>query len=152
MFIQSKKFRRFLKEQVFVDTNVANEYFKQFNEWNLDDIRMLMLYDDTAEDLKDDIPTIGHLINDKLHKKMFMQQVEKYKQNHIHFKKWLNKINLGHLDLVLQNKGILTFESLYYFADNQQDLLNILGNNYKKEVALMFAWTPKCMLYQYLTF
>ena len=56
---------------------------------------------------------------------------------------WLKSLNIGAIDTVLVNVGILTFQTLYRNVQNAQDLVLIMGKDWESEAIIIWNSSPK---------
>eukprot|EP01083_Nonionella_stella_P290053 986962_1 len=81
-----------------------------------------------------------------LHCKTFMRKIKVFKAEADVFHKWLKKIvcmnqqyaSMDGLIDRLENKGILTFESLYKYVLKKKDLVEIVGKEFNKIVNVLW--------------
>eukprot|EP01084_Bolivina_argentea_P123851 219475_1 len=132
-----KEFRRFVENKVVSDKGIANEYYNNFVKGSMNDIRFVGLIDENV--LKNEIG-----MSNTIHRKMFMQQQEKFLNDCKKFDKWLEEIIMqSEYGDVLSGNGILTFASLYYYVHDVDDLVKIIGEHNRSDADFMWRSTPK---------
>merc|ERR1712130_967289 len=114
----------------------SNLYDSKCAELGLNDIRTLQYLDE--ETMRDEIG-----INSKIHRKMFVNKISKLTKDSHQFVRWLESIAMSEYEDILSGNGIVTFESLYYYVHDANDLLQIIGNENESDARLLWQSTPK---------
>ena len=116
-----------MREYVFInDEYLVNRYFMIFRGLGLDSIRLLQLKD------------VSGFIMDQNDADQFRKGVNKFQSEYKRFMKWLRWLDIGGIDIIMSTAGILTFNSLFYYVKDEQDLVRIIGNEYQS--AAIIIW------------
>ena len=128
------EFARFLQDNLPFDHSM-NIYLKKFKDNEFNDIRYLVEID--VDTLTKDIAM------NKIHIKIMMRKIEKFKEENFKFIEWLSSIALQEYYKIFEQNGILTFESFYYHIQSEADLIHLLGDRNQFDVDLLWKSCPK---------
>lgn len=136
------EFGRFLEERVKLNKQYPDLY-QRFEKLGYDDVRSIVDIDN--EVLKEEIGLKS------LHCKAFIRKIKVFESEANIFREWLKKIVSGNQQYSsmdglidrLENKGILTFEALYRYVFNKDDLINIIGREFSKISHILWSEIEK---------
>eukprot|EP01083_Nonionella_stella_P054609 144156_1 len=129
------EFRRWLSNKVVVSQQMSDMYFAGFKRLEYNDIRLLEHFDEE---------TLNNVIQNQMHLRMFQKQISKFKKELNRFEKWFDDIGI-HSEYyhTFESKGILTFESFYYYINNPDDIESVIGSRNNADAKYMWKSTPK---------
>lgn len=127
-----REFYRFLSDNF----SFCDDYLPKFAAAELNDIRYIGVIDlDTL--LSQDIAM------KRVHAKIMMTKIDKFKQENIKFIDWLHSIALQEYYKLFEQNGILTFESYYHHIQSTADLIVLLGDRNAFDVEFLSKSCPK---------
>ena len=110
------------------DEGIVDRVYRKFRNLSLDNIRLLDHFDEKM--LKEHVKIEN--ISDR---SSILKEVQKFKENKVEFKAWLQSIGMDFDCDTFTYHGILTLESFHHKVKSAEDLTKIIGG-----VDAQFIW------------